>query len=122
MCQNFKKKYNINKFVKIILKYCVKQKNNEYIFSQISYKQVVFNNELLPLIADLTECYHKSKQFYLEREITYKNLLTILRQIMNSLKLKYTSNIIYNKSKHSINYTIYLDDEILKEYGKSIIT
>tara|TARA_B100000795_G_scaffold268630_1_gene256009 strand:- start:6461 stop:6826 length:366 start_codon:yes stop_codon:yes gene_type:complete len=120
MCQNFKKKYNIYKFINIILKYGFKQKKNEYVFSQISYKQMIFNNELTPLITELSKCYHKSKQFYLKRDITYKNLLTILRQIMNSLKLTYTSNLIYNKSKHNINYTIYINDEILKEIEKSI--
>ena len=53
--------------------------------------------------------YHKSKQFYLKREVTYKNLLTIFRQLLNSLCIPYTSKIIYNKSKYCIHYIIILN-------------
>ena len=64
----------------------------------------------------MTEYYHKSKQFYLKRDMTYKNTLTIIRQLMNSLCIPFTSKIIYNKSKYTINYIIYLNDEIIDNY------
>ena len=116
MSQNFKKQYNINKFVNIISKYCISEKKNEYFFSPITYKKIIYNKELKPLIQELTEYYHKSKQFYLKRDMTYKNTLTIIRQLMNSLCIPFTSKIIYNKSKYTINYIIYLNDEILENY------
>ena len=114
MSQNFKKIYNINKFIDIILKYCTNEKKQEYIFSPISYKKLIYNKELEPFVTELTEYYHKSKQFYLKREMTYKNTLTIIRQILNSLYIPYSSKIIYNKSKYTINYIIYLNDEIIQ--------
>jgi len=114
MSQNFKKIYNINKFIDIILKYCTNEKKHEYIFSPISYKKLIYNKELEPFVTELTEYYHKSKQFYLKREMTYKNTLTIIRQILNSLYIPYSSKIIYNKSKYTINYIIYLNYEIIQ--------
>tara|TARA_Y100000389_G_C17373566_1_gene470371 strand:- start:37 stop:429 length:393 start_codon:yes stop_codon:yes gene_type:complete len=120
MSQNFKKIYNINKFFDIIMKYCNNERKNEYIFSPIAYKKLIYNKQLEPFISELKEYYHKSKQFYINRELTYKNTLTIIRQILNSLYIPYTSKIIYNKSKYSINYIIYLDDEILDNYGTHV--
>jgi hypothetical protein len=35
---------------------------------------------------------------------------------MNSLCIPFTSKIIYNKSKYTINYIIYLNDEIIDNY------
>ena len=36
MSQNFKKIYNINKFIDIILKHCTNEKKGEYVFSPIT--------------------------------------------------------------------------------------
>ena len=122
MSQNFKKIYDLNKLINIISKFCTNEKKKEYIFSPISYKKMIYNKAIDPFITELQEYYHKSKQFYLKRDMTYKNILTIFRQILNSLCIPYTSKIIYNKSKYTINYIIYLNDEIIKdneEYNKS---
>tara|TARA_B100001093_G_scaffold197137_1_gene189442 strand:+ start:157 stop:546 length:390 start_codon:yes stop_codon:yes gene_type:complete len=121
MSQNFKKIYNINEFVNFIIKYCISEKKNEYFFSPITYKKIIYNKELKPFIQGLIEYYHKSKQFYLKRDMTYKNVLTIIRQLMNSLCIPFTSKIIYNKSKYTINYIIYLNDEILENYNSYCI-
>ena len=42
--------------------------------------------------------------------MNYKNFLTILRQVCSSLSIKYSSKILYNKSKYNINYNIYLNN------------
>ena len=60
-------------------------------------------------IENLKQYYHNSKQFYLNRPITYKHFLTILRQVCNHLCIPYTSKILYNKSKYNIIYIIFLD-------------
>lgn len=112
MSQNFKKKYDSDTFLKIIKEYCIHEKKTEYIFSPISYKKMQFNKILPEFINSLTPYYHKSKQFYLKREVTYKNLLTIFRQLLNSLCIPYTSKIIYNKSKYCIHYIIILNNEM----------
>ena len=112
MSQNFKKIYESDKFIELIKTYCIHEKKNEYIFSPISYKKMQFDKILSDFINNLLPYYHKSKQFYLKREMTYKNVLTIFRQLLNSLCIPYTSKIIYNKSKYSIHYIILLNDEI----------
>ena len=56
----------------------------------------------------LNDSYHKSKRFYLTRNMTYKNFLTILRQVCNFICIPYTSKILYNSSKYNIIYILYL--------------
>ena len=112
MSQIFKKKIEDKKIVVDFLKtYCINEKNNEYIFSPISYKKAEYNKNIDSFIDFLKKYYHKSKQFYLNRTTTYKNFLTILRQVCNHLCISYTSKILYNKSKYNIIYIIYLNNE-----------
>jgi hypothetical protein len=105
-------KYNIdgNYFSQFIIKYSTKIKNNEYNFSLVSYKKAIYDNKITELIEKLKSCYHKSKLFYIKRAMNYKNFLTILRQLCTSLSIKYSSKILYNKSKYNINYNIYLNN------------
>jgi len=105
-------KYNIDEdyFTQFIIKYCNKIKNKEYNFSLVSYKKAIYDNKIIELIEKLKSCYHKSKLFYIERTMNYKNFLTILRQVCSSLSIKYSSKILYNKSKYNINYNIYLNN------------
>jgi hypothetical protein len=110
MSQNFKKIYDKDKLKIIIKTYCINEKKKEYIFSPISFKKMLFDKMFDEFISDLLPYYHKSKQFYLKRNINYKNILTIFRQLLNSLFIPYTSKIVYNKSKYSIHYIIILDD------------
>ena len=111
MSQNFKKNYEKKKLLKMIKEYCINEKKNEYIFSPISFKKMIFNEILKEFINDLIPYYHKSKQFYIKREINYKNFLTIFRQLLNSLCIPYTSKVVYNKSKYSIHYIIILNSD-----------
>ena len=53
--------------------------------------------------------YFKSKQFYLERDKNYKNIITIIRQICKFNHMAYTSKIVYLKSTYEIKYFIYHD-------------
>ena len=53
------------------------------------------------------EYYFKSKHHYLEREKTYKNFVTIVRQICKYHAIPYTSKILYSKSTYEIKYFIY---------------
>ena len=102
--------------IKIILKKLSKnialtKKKNEYIFSPISFKKMLFDKFFDDFINELLPYYHKSKQFYLKRDINYKTIVTIFRQLLNSLFIPYTSKIVYNKSKYSIHYIIILNEE-----------
>lgn len=110
MSQLFKHNVDEKYFIEFIVKYCTNVKNNEYVFSLVSYKKAVYDNKIKELIEKIKPCYHKSKRFYLERNINYKNFLTIVRQICTNLSLSYSSQILYNKSKYNINYSIYLNN------------
>lgn len=110
MSQLFKFNVDKNYFTHFLIKYCTKEKDNHYIFSLVSYKKAIYDNKLKELLENLKLCYHKSKLFYIERNMTYKNFLTILRQVCTNLSITYSSKILYNKSKYNINYNIYLQD------------
>lgn len=112
MSQLFKHKINKNMIINFLLKYCQTEKKKVYLFNPIAYKKMIYDNALNIIIEELKKCYHKSKQFYVERDMTYKHFLTILRQVCKYLKIPYDSNIVYNKSKYTIHYTIYLENHI----------
>jgi len=83
-------------------------KNDKYfIFNKNSYKKGIFTNELNEFIESCKQYYHLSKQKYLERKQSYSNFATILRQICNFNKIKYTNIIKYEKSSYDIIYYIY---------------
>lgn len=51
--------------------------------------------------------YHISKQFYIERKMTYNSFTNIVRQICKSNNIMFTSQIKYNESKYNIDYLVY---------------
>lgn len=109
MSQIFKKNIEASFFVDFIKKYAIDKGNNEYTFNHISYKKANYKNDVQNIITYLLNYYHASKQFYLTRNMNYKNFVTVIRQICNFLCIPYTSKIIYSNSKYNINYIIYLD-------------
>lgn len=109
MSQVFKTNIDKNVFISFIKLYSTSEKLNEYIFTQTSYKKAEYNNKISDIIEYLKKYYHTSKQFYLNRQKTYKHFLTILRQVCNHVHIPYTSKILYNKSKYNIIYTMYIN-------------
>lgn len=85
----------------------VKQ-GNKYTINPIIFKQAVYNNKIEPFIDSIKNNYHLSKQKYVDKDITYKKFLTIIRQICRSLNIYYKSEIKYTNSKYSIIYYIYI--------------
>ena len=55
--------------------------------------------------------YFPSKQNYVTRKMTYKNFITILRQICKYHHIPFTSTIKYDKSTYDISYSIFFDSE-----------
>jgi len=78
-----------------------------YIFSKNSFKKGVFDESLPAFLEECSPYYQFSKQKYLERKLTYNSFTTILRQICNFNKIKYTSQIKYDKSVYDIVYYLY---------------
>ena len=85
MSQIFKKRIDPLYIFEFIQKYGNKRNNEQYVFNHISYKKANYNNDVQKLINYLVNYYHKSKQFYLTRNMNYKNFVTIIRQVCNYL-------------------------------------
>uniref|UniRef100_A0A6C0JF40 Uncharacterized protein n=1 Tax=viral metagenome TaxID=1070528 RepID=A0A6C0JF40_9ZZZZ len=108
MSQIFQLSFPKTLFFAFIDKYCEKN-NNQHIFSKVAFKRMRLEEQVIPFCKNLKEYYFKSKHHYLDREQTYKNFTTIIRQLCKYLHIPFTSNINYSKSKYEINYFIYLD-------------
>ena len=106
--QLFKEKYPKDKFFEFLDKYCDKS-DKYYKVSKVAYKKAKMEGAITKLFQELKEYYHKSKHLYVEREDSYKNLITVLRQVCNNHLIAYTSNIKYSKSKYEIIYFIYFE-------------
>lgn len=78
-----------------------------YIFNMASYKRAEMNNSIQPFIDNIKPYYHKAKLFYIERQINYSRLCTIIRQICKLNSIVFSTKIVYNKSKYNIPYYIY---------------
>lgn len=79
-----------------------------YVLNNNAYKKGMFNNLISDFIAQCMPYYHISKRKYLDRKLTYKTFVTVVRQICNFNKITYTSQIKYDKSTYDIMYYIYL--------------
>ena len=108
--QIFRKTFDKQMFIDIIVKYSEKRKN-QYIFNNISYKKASFNNDIEPFIEFIKGYYYKAKLFYVERKMNYKYFLTILRQICKYHSIPFTSNIKYCNSTYEIQYSIFIYSE-----------
>ena len=74
----------------------------------LSYNGLNKTEEAIKLLDDIRPYYYVSKQLkYLDRELTYNNFTTILRQLCNIMEIKYTSTIKYDRSVYNIKYEIY---------------
>jgi len=77
-----------------------------YVVNNNVYKKGIFNESIPKFIAECRQYYFLSKRKYLDRKLTYNSFITILRQICNVNKIKYTSKIRYDKSVYDIEYHI----------------
>ena len=78
-----------------------------YILSKAAFKKAKIKNGLAPWLTSLMPYYHLSKRFYLTRGMTYRNLVTVIRQICKSLDIGFSSAIHYSRSQYEIVYTIH---------------
>lgn len=104
--QIFKTEIPINFFFDLLDKICLKNEKH-YTFNIDSFKKGIYSEEIQQFINSCIPYYHISKRKYLERKLTYNSFTTILRQICNFNKIKYTSEIKYDRSTYDIVYYIY---------------
>lgn len=93
-------------FFELLDKICFKNEKH-YTFNSDSFKRGIYSEDIQNFIKLCTPYYHISKRKYLDRKLTHNSFTTILRQICNFNKIKYTSEIKYDKSKYDIVYYIY---------------
>ena len=80
--------------------------NNNIILDKIIYKKLKYEGYLNIFINKIKIYYNKNKIFYIDRNITYKNFLTIIRQLCKLYKLKFENKIKYFNSSYEIYYII----------------
>ena len=94
--QIFKKIIDINFFYEFLSKIC-EITNTEfssfYTFNIESYKKMIYYNYQTDFLKELSQYYYSSKLFYLERELTYNSIATILRQICKFSDIKIMSKM-----------------------------
>jgi hypothetical protein len=84
-------------------------KTDKYYFIDINaYKKMMFHKLHLDFLKKIVDYYHASKQFYIERKLTYNSFTNIVRQICKSNGVTFTSQIKYNESQYNIDYFVYL--------------
>ena len=85
---------------------CIKN-NNYYFFNTIAYKKGLIDNRIANFLDKCKPFYHKSKQSYLEKKLTYNMFTTVLRQICKYNKISFISKIKYGRSCYEIQYFVY---------------
>ena len=108
MSKVFKKIYPYTKFIEFIDSIAIKNKNSYFLDINL-YKKAVYNKKIQPFINDLEEYYRESKKMYIHKKITYKALITILRQICKSHDIEYDSNMKYINNTYHIEYIFHID-------------
>jgi len=107
MSQIFQKPLPTNILYDFLTQYC-DDNSDHLLFSKVAFKKMKLKENSIQKFYDLVKpYYYNSKRYYLSRDKTYKNLITVIRQICKYLHVPYTSKIIYFKSTYEIIYYIY---------------
>jgi hypothetical protein len=106
MSQIFKTQIDQKNFFDFLEKICIKTEKY-YIFDINSYKRAQLQDVIESFSLLIKPYYYESKQFYVNRTLSYSRLCTIIRQICNFSSILYTTKIVYTNSKYNIPYYIY---------------
>ena len=107
MIQLFKTIPSKDDFISFINEHCVKEKTYYKLTNDV-YKKIIFKNELESFLSTIKPHYHKSKQKYVDRKMSYSRFVTVIRHICKLLNITYTSIMKYANSTYHIDYYIYL--------------
>jgi hypothetical protein len=88
-------------------KICVNDSiNHWFIFSKAAFKKAEIYNLLNKFKEAIKPYYHVSKQYYVDRDLTFIRFTTIIKQICHLNNNEIISKIVYNKSKYEMEYYI----------------
>lgn len=103
----FKANVPLEILYRVIHLYCVK-KTDHYIIDEIFYRQLKFHTDIYQeWIDQICEYYHDSKRFYAERDITYNNLITMIRQICKTHRIMFSKKKCYRNCTYENVYELY---------------
>ncbi len=103
MTHIFVERYPLDKLYDFFKENTVLQGEN-FFFDINLYKKGIFNENINKFVSSLEPYYKKQKKFYITRELTYKNFMTILRQLCRSHDIEYTNKIKYINNSYHIEY------------------
>jgi hypothetical protein len=126
----FKKKYKNNKLVYNLIKSFfinnfIKQtqrqtqtqntnhinddnKHTNYLLTHELFKLLLYKNLIQPFYKSVEPFYISSKIHFLQKNITYKNFLTVIRQLANECNIKYTNKKRNFFGTYSFDYTFFI--------------
>ena len=105
--QLFKENIPMTILYDFLEKICVKDTvNNWFIFSKSAFKKAEIYNLLTSFKEEIKPYYYTSKQYYIDRDLTFIRFTTVIKQICNLNNIEIISKIIYNKSKYEMEYYI----------------
>ena len=94
--QIFKKQVPIKLLFDLLDTICLKT-NKYYLIDANSYKKMLFNDLHTKLCNELSDYYFLSKQFYINRKMSYNSFTNIIRQICKNNNIMFASSIKYNE-------------------------
>lgn len=80
-----------------------------HVFSKVCFRKALYHDRIKPFCQNLSQYYHLSKKYYVDRNMDYNRFMTVVRQLCKAHRVPYTSKIVYNKSTYDILY--YIDTE-----------
>jgi len=104
MNQNFKTIPPYEIFTKL-LNYCIENKQY-FICNYECYKRLLFHDKNNIIIESLRPYYHVSKQFYIDRKLSYTSFTNILRQLCKIYNKSYTWKVKSTMGKTFLEYYI----------------
>lgn len=105
--QIFRQPFPENMFFQLMDQVCDEKTSEYYYFNKNAFKKGMLMGLISVFLKDCEAFYYTSKHKYLKRHITYKNFMTVLRQICNHLKFPYKTTVLYSKSEFEICYYVY---------------
>jgi hypothetical protein len=106
MSQIFCQPVDTNILFDLLDKICLK-KEKYYVIDNNAYRKLLFHEYDKEFFETIIDYYHESKKFYVTRKMTYKNFITIARQICKVNNIMFTSQIKYSESNYTIDYYIF---------------
>jgi hypothetical protein len=104
--QLFKKNIPKEYLFELLEKICLKTEKY-FLIDLNAYRKLIFHNYFEEFKINIKPYYCLSKQFYVERKLSYNSFTNIVRQICKGNNIMFTSQIKYNESKYNIDFFIY---------------